>query len=167
MTKDTNCLRQRIGHGFDTHRLAPDYPLILGGVEIPFTKGLLAHSDGDAVIHALCDALLGAAGLGDMGHYFPDSDEKFRDIDSRQLLKQVHEQLQARQYQVGNIDITVLAEVPKLSPYLAAMKENLASDLNISVEQVNLKATTSEGMGYVGKGEGIAVHAVVLLAQYE
>ena len=153
----------RIGHGYDAHKFAEGRPLILGGVTIPHDRGLAAHSDGDAVLHAICDALLGAAGLGDMGAYFPDTDRKFENINSRVLLKEVVNMLVENGMSVMNLDITVLAQSPKMSPHIQAMKDNIATDLNIDSAQVNIKATTTEGMGFIGRGEGIAVHAVVLL----
>lgn len=153
----------RIGHGYDAHTFIEGRPLILGGVAIPYEKGLKAHSDGDAVIHALCDALLGAAALGDIGSYFPDSDSKFENIDSRILLKKVMDLLNSEKYTVINADITVLAQSPKLSPYINDMRKNLASDMKIDIDNINIKATTTEGMGFVGRKEGIAVYAVTLL----
>lgn len=153
----------RIGHGYDTHRLVENRPLILGGVTIPFELGLEAHSDGDAVIHALCDALLGAAALGDIGTYFPDTDNEFKNIDSRILLKNVIKLLSEHHYQIENADITVIAQVPKLAPYMESMKKNLAADMDIELNQINIKATTSEKMGFLGRKEGIAVHSVVLI----
>ena len=153
----------RIGHGFDAHRFAAGERLVLGGVEIPHPQGLAAHSDGDVLIHALCDALLGAAGLGDIGRHFPDSAEEFAGIDSRILLRRVMAQLSELELAPSNVDVTVIAQAPKLMPYLDAMCECLAEDLKLSVSQINIKATTTEGMGYIGREEGIAVHAVVLL----
>lgn len=153
----------RIGSGYDVHCFAPDRPLILGGVEIPFDRGLLAHSDGDVLIHALCDALLGAAALGDIGRHFPDRDPAFAGIDSRILLRRVVAMLADRDLSVVNADITVIAERPKLASYVEAMVENLAQDLGIETGQVNIKATTTEGLGFTGRSEGIAAHAVVLL----
>jgi 2-C-methyl-D-erythritol 2,4-cyclodiphosphate synthase len=153
----------RIGHGYDAHTFTSDTPLVLGGVTIPHDKGLKAHSDGDAVIHALCDALLGAAALGDIGTYFPDTDEKFKNIDSRILLREVNKILSQREFKVGNVDITILAQAPKLLPYVKGMKQNLSEDLSLQEESINIKATTTEGMGFIGREEGIAVYAVVLL----
>jgi len=152
-----------IGQGFDAHRFAPDRPLILGGVEIPHDQGMLAHSDGDVLIHALCDALLGAAGLGDIGRHFPDTDAAFAGIDSRILLRRVMESLVERGLSVRNADLTLIAQQPKLSPYIDAMREVLASDLGCPVARVNVKATTMEKMGFTGRGEGIAASAAVLL----
>lgn len=153
----------RIGHGYDAHRFAAGRRLVLGGVEIPHARGLAAHSDGDAIIHALCDALLGAAGLGDIGSYFPDTDAAFEDIDSRILLRRVMTLIRERGHAPGNADITVLAQEPKLAPHISAMRQVLAGDMSMEVERINIKATTTEKMGFIGRGEGIAVHAVVLL----
>ena len=153
----------RIGHGYDTHRLTSGRPLILGGVTIPYGKGLEAHSDGDAVIHALCDALLGAAALGDIGTFFPDTDAKFENIDSRILLKKVFDFISEKGYEISNVDITVLAQAPKLLPYISDMRKNLAEDMKLTVDRVNIKATTTEGMGFIGRKKGIAVYAVSLL----
>ncbi len=153
----------RIGHGYDVHRFVADRPLILGGVEIAYEYGLEAHSDGDAVIHALCDALLGAAGLGDIGHFFPDTDREFKDIDSRILLRNVVEQLFVNNYQLCNADITVIAQAPKLAPHIESMRKNLAADLQVKIDQINIKATTSENMGFLGRKEGIAAHCVALI----
>jgi len=153
----------RIGHGIDAHKFSAGRELILGGVSIDYPQGMAAHSDGDVVIHALCDALLGAAALGDIGVHFPPSDDSFKNIDSRVLLKQVMAMLSKQSLKVGNADITIVAEAPKLASYLPKMKALLVGDLNIDSSQINIKATTTEGMGYTGRGEGIAVHAVVLL----
>ena len=153
----------RIGHGYDAHTFAEGRPLILGGVTIPYEKGLAAHSDGDAVIHALCDALLGAAALGDIGDYFPDSDTQFKNIDSRILLRKVIELIHKKDLKFMNADITIQAQAPRMAPYLNNMKKNLANDLNTAVDNINIKATTTEGMGFIGRMEGIAVHAVTLL----
>jgi 2-C-methyl-D-erythritol 2,4-cyclodiphosphate synthase len=155
----------RIGHGYDAHRLVAGRPLILGGVAIPHTHGLEAHSDGDVLIHALCDALLGAAGLGDIGKHFPDSSAEFRNIDSRILLRRVVDALDKAKLAVSNADVTVVAQKPKLAPHIAAMRANLAADLRIAPERVNVKATTTEGMGFEGRLEGISSHAVVLLRE--
>jgi len=152
-----------IGQGIDAHRFAPDRRLVLGGVEIPHELGLEAHSDGDVLLHALCDALLGAAGLGDIGHHFPDSDAAFKDIDSRVLLRRVLESLSGRDLRVHNADLTVVAQAPKLAPFIAPMRDCIAADLGLPVARVNIKATTSERMGFTGRGEGIAAFAVVLL----
>jgi 2-C-methyl-D-erythritol 2,4-cyclodiphosphate synthase len=153
----------RIGHGFDAHRFAAGRPLVLGGVVVPHDLGLEAHSDGDVVIHALCDALLGAAGLGDIGRHFPDDDPAFAGIDSRVLLRRVREQLGERRLQVGSIDLTVVAQRPRLAPYVETMRARLAEDLGMPAARLNLKATTTERMGFTGRGEGIAAFAVVLL----
>ena len=153
----------RIGHGYDAHRLVSDRKLILGGVTIPYEKGLEAHSDGDAVIHALCDALLGAAALGDIGSHFPENDDQYRNIDSRILLRRVFDVLNKNNHTIENIDITILAQAPGMAPYLAEMKNNLAGDLKLQPENINIKASTTEGMGYIGRKEGIAAHAVILL----
>ncbi|MCG6969027.1 MAG: 2-C-methyl-D-erythritol 2,4-cyclodiphosphate synthase [Gammaproteobacteria bacterium] len=157
----------RIGHGFDVHSFTEGRPLILGGVNIPYEKGLAAHSDGDVVIHALCDALLGAAALGDIGQHFPDNDVEFKNIDSRILLRRVVELLKYKGWKVSNADITVIAEAPKMAPHIVKMREILASDLDTAIENLNIKATTTEKMGFTGRGEGVAVHAVALLLAHE
>ena len=153
----------RIGCGIDAHRFTSDRPLILGGVTIPHAEGLAAHSDGDAVIHALCDALLGAAGLGDIGRHFSDQDQAFAGIDSRVLLRRVMGLLQEKGLAVVNADITIIAQRPRMVPYIDAMVQNLAADLDVAPTEVNVKATTTEHMGFTGRGEGIAAQAVVLL----
>lgn len=153
----------RIGQGFDAHAFREGGRLVLGGVEIPHTHSLAAHSDGDVVLHALCDALLGAAGLGDIGQHFPDTDPAFKGIDSRKLLAQVMLQLRALQLTVGNADLTVIAQAPRLAPYRDAMRARVAGDLDVNLDQVNIKATTTEQMGFTGRKEGIAALAVVLL----
>lgn len=153
----------RIGTGYDVHRLVENRALILGGVAIPYEKGLLGHSDADVLIHAIMDALLGAAALGDIGKHFPDKDPAYSGISSMVLLKKVAELLAEEHYLVGNIDATVIAQQPKLAPYLADMRENIASALGIAKSQVNIKATTEEGLGFTGSGEGIAAQAVCLL----
>ena len=153
----------RIGHGYDVHRLVEGRPLILGGVTIPYQTGLLGHSDADVLIHAVMDALLGAAGLPDIGHQFPDTDPRYRGADSRVLLRRVADLLEDAGYAVGNIDVTVIAQAPKLSPHLEKMRTNIAEDLKAALEQVNIKATTEEHLGFTGKGEGIAAHSVCLL----
>lgn len=157
----------RVGCGYDAHRFAPDRPLVIGGVEIPYEFGLLAHSDGDVLIHALCDALLGAAGLGDIGRHFPDSAAEFAGIDSRVLLRRVLEQLRQRGYGVVNVDATLIAQKPKFSPYIDSMTAILAADLGLPIDRVNVKATTTEGMGFTGRAEGIAAYAVVLLERHQ
>lgn len=153
----------RIGHGFDVHRFAENRPLIIGGVTVPHSHGLEAHSDGDVLIHAVCDALLGAAGLWDIGHHFPDTDEAFKNIDSRVLLRRVISDVQKLGWAVSNIDATVVAQAPKLAPYIPEMKSLLAEDMNVAADAVNVKATTTEKLGYTGRKEGIAAHAVALL----
>lgn len=153
----------RIGQGFDAHRFSETGRLVLGGVQIPFEKGMEAHSDGDVVIHALCDAILGALALGDIGQHFPDSSDTYKGIDSRILLRHVVGLMQQQAYQIQNVDITIIAQAPKLAPHLPAMREILATDLNTPVSTVSLKATTTEHMGFTGRGEGIAALAVVLL----
>ncbi len=153
----------RVGHGYDVHALVAGRDLILGGVKIPHTKGLAGHSDADALIHAVCDACLGAAGLGDIGQHFPDSDPQYKNIDSRILLRKVRDAIQARGWKVANVDATIVAQAPKLAPYMEQMKLNLASDLGISADSVNIKAGTTEKMGFAGREEGISAHAVVLL----
>lgn len=155
----------RIGHGFDAHRFTAGTSLRLGGVDIPFEKGLLAHSDGDVVLHALCDALLGAAALGDIGQHFPDSSDEFKGIDSRVLLRNTLALVSDKGLSLVNVDITVIAEAPKLAPHMAAMQANIAQDLGTRPENINIKATTTEGMGFTGRGEGIAASAIVLLNQ--
>lgn len=153
-----------IGQGFDAHRFAPGRPLILGGVEIPHDQGMLAHSDGDVAIHALCDALLGAAGLGDIGRHFPDTDAAYAGIDSRILLRRVITSLAERGLRVHNADLTIIAQRPKLAAYISHMCTRLAADMACDPARVNVKATTTEQMGFTGRGEGIAASAVVLLA---
>ena len=153
----------RIGHGYDAHAFEAGRRLILGGVAIPHDRGLAAHSDGDAVLHALCDALLGAAALGDIGGYFPDTDAKLKNIDSRLLLRRVVELLRERSFAVVNADITVLAQAPKLAKHFAAMRSNIAADLGVTETAVNVKATTTERMGFIGREEGLAAYAVVLI----
>lgn len=155
----------RIGHGYDAHAFQVGRELVLGGERIPFDRGLAAHSDGDVVIHALCDALLGAAALGDLGRHFPDSDPEYRGIDSRRLLRHVVALLSARGLRTYNVDITVVAQEPRLAPHRDAMLANLAADLGVGVECVNLKGTTTEGMGFTGRREGIAAYAVALLEE--
>jgi 2-C-methyl-D-erythritol 2,4-cyclodiphosphate synthase len=153
----------RVGHGYDAHRFGADRPLVLGGVRVPHDQGLIAHSDGDVLVHALCDALLGAAALGDIGRHFPDTDAAYAAIDSRILLRRVIEALAGRGLRVLNADATVVAERPRLAAHVPAMQANLAQDLRVDPGQVNVKATTTEGMGFTGRGEGIAAYAVVLL----
>jgi len=155
----------RIGHGYDVHKFAQNRPLIIGGVTIPHSHGLEAHSDGDVLIHAICDALLGAAGLWDIGHHFPDTDDAFKNIDSRILLKRVISDLADLGWKVNNVDSTVIAQAPKLAPFIPDMRKLLAKDLAINSDAVNVKATTTEKLGFAGREEGIAAHAVVLLVQ--
>lgn len=157
----------RIGHGYDVHRLVEGRPLILGGVEIPYDRGLLGHSDADVALHALMDALLGAAALGDIGKLFPDSDERWRGADSRALLRLVAVCLKEVGYTVGNVDVTIVAQRPRLAPHIQRMRENIAADLGVSVDQVSVKATTEEGLGFTGVSEGIAAHGVALLVPAE
>jgi 2-C-methyl-D-erythritol 2,4-cyclodiphosphate synthase len=153
----------RVGHGYDAHRFGADRPLVLGGVSVPHDQGLLAHSDGDVLVHALCDALLGAAALGDIGRHFPDTDAAYAAIDSRILLRRVMAVLAGRGLRVVNADTTIVAQRPRLAAHLPAMQANLAKDLGLDPGQVNVKATTTEGMGFTGRGEGIAAYAVVLV----
>ena len=153
----------RIGQGYDIHALVSDRKLILGGVHISYEKGLLGHSDADALLHALTDALLGAAGLNDIGQLFPDDDPQFKDMDSRILLRAALQKVQAAGYHVGNVDATIICQKPKLAGYLPEMVRNIASDLAVTPSHINLKAKTNESLGHLGRGEGIAVHAVALL----
>lgn len=153
----------RIGHGYDVHRLSDNRRLVIGGVHIPFEKGLLGHSDADVLLHAVCDALLGAAALGDIGKHFPPEDNSYSEIDSRILLKKTNELILKSGFCVINIDSTVIAQRPKLKNYILNMRQNIAYDLNIALECVSVKATTEEGLGFTGGGEGIAAHAVCLL----
>lgn len=156
-------MKFRVGQGYDVHRLVAGRKLILGGVEIPDERGLLGHSDADVLLHALCDALLGAAGLGDIGRHFPDTDARFAGADSRGLLRAVMKMVTDAGFRVGNIDATVIAQRPKLAPHIAAMTQHIASDLATSMGAINIKAKTNEGIGHLGRGEGIAAHVVVLL----
>ena len=153
----------RIGHGYDVHRLVAGRPLILGGVEIPWEKGLLGHSDADVLTHAVMDALLGAAALGDIGKHFPDTDPRYKGADSLELLRQVGVMLREAGYTVGNIDSTILCQAPKLASHIPAMRQNIASALGIDAGAVSVKATTEEKLGFTGSGEGIAAHAVALI----
>ena len=155
----------RIGHGYDVHRLTEGRKLILGGVDIPYEKGLLGHSDADVLTHAVMDALLGAAGLGDIGKHFPDTDPAYAGADSMKLLEHVVSLLQERGWRVGNVDATILAQRPKLAPHISRMRENLAARMGVLPDQVNVKATTEEGLGFTGSGEGVAAHAVCLLTR--
>lgn len=153
----------RIGHGYDVHRFQDLKRLVLGGVEIDYPRGLEAHSDGDVVIHALCDALLGAAALGDIGQHFPDTHSKFKNIDSRILLRHVKNLLEKENYIIGNADLTIVAQEPKLAPYIPQMRVCLSDDLKVELSQLNIKATTTEKLGFTGRKEGIAVYAVALI----
>lgn len=154
----------KVGQGFDAHALVAGRRLVIGGVEIPHAKGLAGHSDADVLIHAVCDALLGAAGLGDIGAHFPDSDPRYRDIDSRKLLREVARLLKERGLKPVNVDATIIAQAPRLAPHVPAMCANLAADLGIARDAVNVKAKTTEKLGFVGRGEGIAAEAVALLS---
>jgi 2-C-methyl-D-erythritol 2,4-cyclodiphosphate synthase len=153
----------RIGQGFDVHQLVTGRRLIIGGVEIPYNKGLLGHSDADVLLHAICDALLGAAALGDIGRHFSDADAKYKNIDSRILLRETARLVSNAGYRIGNVDATIIAQAPKMAPHIPAMVANIAADLGIAMNAVNVKATTTEQLGYTGRGEGIAAQAVVLL----
>lgn len=157
----------RVGIGYDVHRLEEGYKLIIGGVEIPFEKGLKGHSDADVLVHAICDAILGALALGDIGEHFPDTDEKFKGISSLILLKEVNEKAKSLGFQVVNVDSVVVAQRPKLSPYKEKMRKNIADALNIPVDSVSVKATTTEKLGFEGREEGISAKAVVLLRKVE
>lgn len=156
-------MKFRIGHGFDVHAFGEGSFVTLGGVQIPYERGLIAHSDGDVALHALTDALLGAAALGDIGRHFPDTDAQFKGADSRILLRHVVALLHARGYSVGNVDITIMAQAPKMAPHIDAMRERIAADLQVALDCVNVKATTTEKLGFVGRKEGIAVEAVALI----
>lgn len=153
----------RIGHGYDVHRFGDGDHITLGGVRIPHGFGLVAHSDGDVVLHALSDALLGAAALGDIGKHFPDTDPQFKGADSRVLLRHVLAQVKGKGWKVGNVDATIVAQAPKMAPHIEAMRAAIAADLEVGIDQVNVKATTTEKLGFTGREEGIAVHAVALL----
>lgn len=153
----------RIGHGFDAHRFCDGDHVVIGGVSIPHTQAMLAHSDGDVLLHAICDALLGAAGLGDIGRHFPDTDDQYKGIDSRVLLRRVVNSLASKGYRVGNLDCTIIAQAPRMSAHIQGMRANIAEDLAVTADCINVKATTTEKMGYTGRGEGISAHAVVLL----
>ena len=155
----------RIGHGFDVHKFGGDGPCMLGGVPEPYEQGLLAHSDGDVVLHAVSDALLGAIAAGDIGRHFPDNDMKFKGIDSRILLRDVYAKVQAEGYRLGNLDVTIIAQAPKMAPHIEAMRAVMAADLQSANQQINVKATTSERLGFTGRKEGIAVEAVVLVVK--
>ncbi len=154
----------RIGSGFDVHKFGDAHkPLIIGGVEIAYESGFFAHSDGDVLLHAICDAILGALALGDIGKFFPDNDPAFKGANSRELLKEVALKMENLGYEIGNIDSTIIAQAPKMRPHIDLMRQNIADDLNIAIDQVNVKATTTEKLGFTGRGEGIACEAVVLL----
>lgn len=153
----------RIGQGFDVHALVPGRKLVLGGVEIPFDRGLQGHSDADVLLHAICDALLGAAGLGDIGQHFPDDNAAFAGVDSRELLREVARKLAGQDYRVINLDATIIAQAPRMLPYRARMIGNIAQDLRVSPALINIKATTTEGLGFTGRGEGIAAQAIALI----
>ncbi|OTA17015.1 2-C-methyl-D-erythritol 2,4-cyclodiphosphate synthase [Xenorhabdus vietnamensis] len=155
----------RIGHGFDVHKFGGEGPLIIGGVRIPYEQGLIAHSDGDVALHAATDALLGAAALGDIGKLFPDTDPAFKGADSRELLKEAYRRIRAKGYRIGNLDITIIAQAPKMLPHIPQMRVNLAEDLECHMDDVNVKATTTEKLGFVGRKEGIACEAVALLVK--
>jgi 2-C-methyl-D-erythritol 2,4-cyclodiphosphate synthase len=153
----------RIGHGYDVHPLVAGRDLVLGGVKIPHDKGLHGHSDADVLIHAICDACLGAAGLGDIGRHFPDTDPRYKNIDSRKLLRKVKDAIVEKGWKIANIDSTIVAQAPRVSPHLSQMIANISADLGIPAENINIKATTTEKLGFAGREEGIAAHAVVLL----
>ena len=155
----------RIGHGFDVHALVEGRKLVVGGVDIPYERGLAGHSDADVLLHAICDALLGAAGLGDIGRHFPDTSAEFKGIDSRILLRRVAEQLKERAWQVGNVDATIIAQAPKMAPHIARMTAHIADDLGVAIDRINVKATTTEKLGFTGRGEGIAAEAVCLIVR--
>lgn len=153
----------RIGQGYDVHAFGEGDKIVIGGCVIPYTRGLIAHSDGDVLLHALCDALLGAAALGDIGHHFPDTDAQYRNIDSRALLRMVYSKLKASGWTLANADMTIVAQAPRMAPHIPRMVENIAADLEVATGQVNVKATTTEQLGFTGRKEGIAAYAVVLL----
>lgn len=159
-------MKIRIGHGFDVHAFGAGNFLVMGGVNIPFEHGFIAHSDGDVVMHAVTDAILGAAALGDIGQHFPDTDPQYKGADSRVLLREALKLVHEKGYKIGNLDVTILAQAPKMAPHITAMCENLAQDLQIELDAVNVKATTTEKLGFVGRKEGIAVEAVTLLEQH-
>ncbi|MBD2809521.1 2-C-methyl-D-erythritol 2,4-cyclodiphosphate synthase [Xenorhabdus sp. Vera] len=155
----------RIGHGFDVHKFGGEGPLVIGGVRIPYEQGLIAHSDGDVALHAATDALLGAAALGDIGKLFPDTDPAFKGADSRELLKEAYRRIRAKGYRIGNLDITIIAQAPKMLPHIPQMRVNLAEDLECHMDDINVKATTTEKLGFIGRKEGIACEAVALLVK--
>ncbi len=156
-------MKMRIGHGFDVHKFGGELPLILGGVEVPYDTGLVAHSDGDVVLHAISDAILGSVALGDIGKHFPDTDPEFKGADSRVLLRHCYKLAQEKGFELGNLDVTIIAQAPKMLPHIQAMREVLANDLASDIDQINVKATTTEKLGFTGRKEGIAVEAVVLM----
>ena len=156
-------MKFRVGHGYDVHKLVEDRKLIIGGVEIPHSKGLLGHSDADVLAHAICDALLGAAALGDIGKHFPDNDDRYKDVDSLVLLEKVCELIRNKGYEISNVDSTILAQTPKLRPYIDEMRSKLAKAMKLDIDELSVKATTEERLGFTGREEGIAAHAVVLL----
>lgn len=162
MKKD-NPMQLRIGHGFDVHALVTGRPLVLGGVTVPYKLGLAGHSDADVLLHAICDALLGAAALGDIGRHFPDTDVRFAGADSRLLLRHCHQLVQGKGFSVGNVDATMVCQRPKLAAHIPQMRAYIAADLAVELDAINIKATTTEQLGYTGRGEGIAAHAVVLI----
>ena len=157
----------RIGHGYDVHKLVEGRDLILGGVKIDYEKGLLGHSDADVLLHAVSDALLGAAGLGDIGHHFPDTDPKYKGADSLKLLREVYRKISEKGYRVGNIDVTMIAQKPKLKDFIPQMQENIAAAVGVTADRVNVKATTEEKLGFTGSGEGMSCHAVCILEEVE
>lgn len=157
-------MKMRIGHGFDVHKFGGDLPLMLGGVDVPYETGLVAHSDGDVVLHAISDAILGAMALGDIGKHFPDTDAQFKGADSRVLLRHCYRLALAKGYCIGNLDVTVIAQAPKMAPHIDAIRAVLAADLDTDINDINVKATTTEKLGFTGRKEGIAVEAVVLMA---
>ena len=156
-------MKFRVGHGYDVHKLVEDRKLIIGGVEIPHYKGLLGHSDADVLAHAICDALLGAAALGDIGKHFPDNDDRYKDVDSLVLLEKVCELIRNKGYEISDVDSTILAQAPKLRPYIDEMRSKLAKAMKLDIDELSVKATTEERLGFTGREEGIAAHAVVLL----
>lgn len=155
----------RIGHGFDVHKFGGDGPVIIGGVSVPYEQGLLAHSDGDVALHALCDALLGAIAAGDIGRHFPDTDDEWKGADSRALLRDVYAKVRAKGYELINADVTIMAQAPKMAPHIEKMCQVIAEDLDTDIENVNVKATTTERLGFTGRKEGIATEAVVLITK--
>ena len=156
-------MQLRIGHGFDVHALVPGRALILGGVSVPYERGLAGHSDADVLLHSICDALLGAAALGDIGRHFPDTDARFEGADSRLLLRHCRQLIQGKGFSIGNVDATIVCQRPKLADHIPQMRAHIAADLTVDLDAVNIKATTTEQLGYTGRGEGIAAHAVVLI----